>query len=155
MVVKWRWARREDISIIADNMRIIDRKELALAGGLSPYETLCKSFEQSIYCRCIEANGEPVALFGVNKPYVLGQSAYIWMLGTDKLNKIKKNFVQNCLQYINESFEYADYLENYVWIENKLSIRWLKWCGFKFDEPMLYGVKKALFMHFYKEKEDV
>lgn len=155
MAVKWRWAKKEDIAVVAANMREIDRQELALAGGVEPYEALKQSVEQSKYCRCIEFDGEAVALFGVNKPFILGNKGFIWLLGTDGLAKIKKNFVQNSMQYVNEGFEYVDCLENYVWNENKLSMRWLKWCGFKFDEPAPYGLKKALFMHFYKEKEDV
>lgn len=152
MVVKFRFAKREDIAEVAAKMREIDRIELELAGGLAPLEALSESFERSEYCRCIDVGGEAVALFGVRKPFILGNSGLIWLLGTDGITKIKKSFVENSMKYINEGFEYVDSLENYVWIENKLSIRWLKWCGFKFDEPQPYGLKRALFLHFYKEK---
>lgn len=155
MVVKWRFAKREDIAAVADKMRNIDRTELELASGLQPLEALEKSFELSLYCRCIEVDGEPAAIFGVRKPFVLNSKGLIWLLGTDKMTRIKNNFVKNCMQYINEGFDYVDSLENYVWIENKLSIRWLKWCGFKLDEPKPYGLKQALFLHFYKEKKNV
>ena len=155
MAVKWRFARFEDIAAVAADMRALDKKELELSGGWEPLEALTQSFNASAFCRCIELDGRPVALFGVVKPYILSRKGFIWLLGSNGLAKVKKNFVENSKKYVNECFQYAGFLENYVWIENKLSIRWLKWCGFKFDEPKPYGIKKALFLHFYKEKEDV
>lgn len=155
MEVKFRPARYEDVAKVAAHMREIDRKELALMGELQPLEALEKSLELSQYCRCIELDGEPVALFGVRRPFVLSRNGLIWLLGTEELAKMKKSFVMNSLKYVKEGFEYADRLENYVWIENRLSIRWLKWCGFTFDEPKPYGAKQALFLHFYQEKKNV
>lgn len=155
MEVKWRFAEKADIPAVAAGMREIDRKELDLAGGWEPLEALQHSFETSEYCRCIELDGRPVALFGVCRPFLLSRKGLIWLLGAKDLVRMKKSFVENSMKYVNEGFKYADCLENYVWIDNKLSIRWLKWCGFKFDEPRPYGLKKALFLHFYKEKENV
>lgn len=155
MEVKFRAVYKEDIAKVAAHMREIDRKELALSCGREPLEVLQQSCEYSQYSRCIELNGEPVALFGVRRPFVLSRSGLIWLLGTEELAKMKKSFVMNSLKYVNEGFEFADRLENYVWINNKLSIRWLKWCGFTFDEPKPYGEKQALFLHFYKEKKNV
>lgn len=154
MEVKFRPARYEDIAEVAAKMREIDRKELELSSGHSPLEALERSFEQSQYCRCIEVDGTPAALFGVCRPFILSSGGLIWLLGSNDLKKIKKSFVENSIKYIEECFEYAEYLENYVWIENRFSIRWLKWCGFKFDKPRPYGLKKALFLHFYKEKRE-
>ncbi len=153
MEVRWRCATTEDILVVAENMRYIDRKELELAGGGEPFEVVRKGFENSIYCRCIDIDGVPAALFGVRRPFILSKRGLIWLLATEAMAKIKKNFVKNSIDYVNEAFEYADLLENYVWIENKKSIRWLKWSGFNFDPPKPYGLKKALFLHFYKEKE--
>ncbi|MCP6429157.1 hypothetical protein NL523_27970, partial [Klebsiella pneumoniae] len=34
-------------------------------------------------------------------------------------------------------------------IHNSLSIDWLKWLGFTFDEPAPYGKDGSLFYHFY------
>lgn len=155
MVVKFRPVKMEDIAVVAAKMRDIDKMELELAGGLLPYVALEQSVQASVYCRSIDVDGEAVAIFGVCKPFILSSNGTVWLLGSQELAKIKKSFVENSLKYINEGFNYVDSLENYVWIENKLSIRWLKWCGFKFDEPAPYGLKHALFLHFYKEKENV
>lgn len=155
MEVRWRFAKPEDVAVVAENMRDIDRKELYLAGGWEPLEAMQQSFNASVHCRCIEADGVPVAVFGVRRPFILSPKGLIWLLGTKDFVKIKKSFVKSSKKYIDECFDYASSLENYVWIENKLSIRWLKWCGFKFDEPKPYGLKKELFLHFYKEKKNV
>lgn len=152
MVVSFRVAVPSDVVLIADNMRAIDREEIELSSGLTPLEALQYSYDHSEYCQTMLFDGVPVGMFGVSKNSLLSNVGCIWFLGTEEMNKVKKSFVVNSLPYINRLFDYAERLENYVWIENKLSIRWLKWCGFKFDEPAPYGVKKALFLHFYKEK---
>lgn len=152
MVVSFRVAVPSDVVLIADNMRAIDREEIELSSGLTPLEALQYSYDHSEYCQTMLFDGVPVGMFGVSKNSLLSNVGCIWFLGTEEMNKVKKSFAVNSLPYINRLFDYAERLENYVWIENKLSIRWLKWCGFKFDEPAPYGVKKALFLHFYKEK---
>ena len=48
----------------------------------------------------------------------------------------------------------AERVENFVWAENRVSIRWLKWLGFEFEhQEIVWGPEKARFLHFYKEKE--
>lgn len=100
MEVKWRFAEKADISAVAAEMREIDRKELDLAGGWEPLEALRHSFETSAYCRCIELDGRPVALFGVRRPFLLSRKGLIWLLGAKDLVRMKKSFVENSMKYV-------------------------------------------------------
>lgn len=151
MAVSFRDPMPSDVVLIADNMRAIDREEIELSSGLKPLEALQYSLGHSEYCQTMLLDDEPIGMFGVSKNTILSNVGCIWFLGTEEMNKVKKSFVVNSLPYINRLFDYAERLENYVWIENKLSTRWLKWCGFTLDKPAPYGLKKALFIHFYKE----
>ena len=41
------------------------------------------------------------------------------------------------------------YLKNYVWLGNDLHIKWLKWMGAEFEEPIYYGYDGQPFKEFY------
>lgn len=151
MAVSFRDPVPSDVVLIAENMRAVDREEIELSSGLPPLEALQYSFEHSEYCQTMLLEDEPIGMFGVSKNSLLSSVGCIWFLGTADMHKVKKSFVFHALHYIKVFFNYADRLENYVWVGNKLSIRWLKWCGFTLDKPAPYGLKKALFIHFHKE----
>ncbi len=45
------------------------------------------------------------------------------------------------------------HLQNYVDARNEISIRWLKWLGFRFDpKPVPYGIWGLPFLRFQMEK---
>lgn len=156
MEVKIVKSKIEDIAHIAENMREIDVKEIFLSSGHSPYQSLKIGFETSGICYTIFLDDEAIGMFGVVKPTLMSNYGVIWFLATDKMELIKKTFLRKCGSFINELYEVGvDRLENYVWAQNKKSILWLKWLGFTFEEPKEYGKGKALFMRFYKGKENV
>lgn len=156
MEVKIIKSKALDIAHIAENMREVDVKEIFLASGHSPYQSLQLGFEASGICYTVFVDDEEVGMFGVVKPTLLSNYGVIWFLATEKMELIKKTFIKLCVPCINELFEVGvDRLENYVWVENKKSIRWLKWLGFTFEKPVEYGRGKSMFMRFYKEKENV
>ena len=57
-----------------------------------------------------------------------------WLLGTRRLPKIKKFFLQNSKEKVADLLDGFDYLTNFVMRTNKLSIRWLEWLGAEFND---------------------
>ena len=57
-----------------------------------------------------------------------------WLLGTRKLPQIKKFFLQNSKERMQELLKGFDYLTNFVMRSNTLSIRWLEWLGAEFND---------------------
>ena len=57
-----------------------------------------------------------------------------WLLGTRRLPSIKKFFLQNSKERMQELLVGFDYLTNFVMRSNTLSIRWLEWLGAEFND---------------------
>ena len=137
-------ASEKHIVPIAKNMRDIDKKEISVSGvNETPYDSLQYAYNKSVKAYTIIIDDNPVVMFGVVNASLLANYGIVWCLGSDNINRIKKTFIQKSKAYIEECLKGYKYVEIYVWIENKLSIKWLKWCGFKFDEPCAIGKHKA------------
>ena len=57
-----------------------------------------------------------------------------WLLGTRRLPSIKKFFLQNSKERMQELLNGFDYLTNFVMRSNTLSMRWLEWLGAEFND---------------------
>ena len=57
-----------------------------------------------------------------------------WLLGTRRLPKIKKFFLQHSKERMQGLLDGFDYLTNFVMRTNTLSIRWLEWLGAEFND---------------------
>ena len=62
-----------------------------------------------------------------------------WLLGTRRLPTIKKFFIKNSVERMEELLEGFDYLTNFVMRSNKLSIKWLEWLGAEFQDCQFQG----------------
>lgn len=154
MAAKVRLCEPGDIEYVAAHMRQLDAEEIRLAGNHEPLECLADGVNHSTYCRVIEIDGRPAAILGLVPTNVLGRSGIVWLLGTDDIEHHAKIFCALCRKELDAMMERADRVENFVWRENKVSIRWLKWLGFEFKErEIVWGAEKARFLHFYKENK--
>lgn len=153
MAVKIRKTTLKDIYALADNVRETDKREIMLASGHTPLEALKIGFERSYFIRTILFQGKVIGIFGATRHCILTDNASVWLIGAKDFFKIKKDLLIYSKPYIKRMLKPVEKLENDVWIENKASVRWLKWCGFHFDEAQPFGITKALFQHFYLRKE--
>ncbi|NJO00347.1 MAG: DUF2833 domain-containing protein [Bacteroidia bacterium] len=115
---------------------------------MKPTEAVRRCIEETIFSLTVEDSGKPVAIFGINPENILGDSAIIWMLSTDHIDGLRKRFARNSRRFVDLMLDYYPNLENYVSVENKKSIEWLKFCGAEFEEPKVYGEEGKLFMRF-------
>ena len=143
-----------DIDYISKHMRLADKKEVYRASGNRPRRALELARKVS-ECWTGLIDGVPVAIFGCSGADSVTGRGSPWMLGTDEIKDhgvaiagISKRFVA----FLQQSYYY---LENYVDCDNELSIKWLKWLGFSFDDPCPYGLFGKSFMKFYWKSEDV
>lgn len=92
-------------------------------------------------------DGAVIAVWGIGKvPGCRGQM--IWCLGTYRI-------ADNWIAFARESRKIVDgwtrrygLLWNHVSVKNEYAVRWLKWCGAKFDSPMALGRHGEEFMKF-------
>lgn len=118
---------------IADNLRELDRLECEYMGRNSRdavFDSIMMSDMDLLWT--IEREGEPIGCFGCG----LGIP---WLLGTDGMLRIKKQFLRECLPYLKRMKDRYGILHNWVWEKNAPSRIWLRWCGFKEVECRALG----------------
>jgi len=98
-----------------------------------------------------EYDGKVMCIFGVNP--IKDQIGIIWLLGTKFFDEHGNVFIFRCKTVFDEVMRPYKYVLNYVYVENKKSIKWLRWLGFKIEEAEPVGVNGALFHRFEKWNE--
>ena len=142
----------ELVEFIAVNMRQADVDEIWASHRHLPYESLMSGWDLSHSSIVVTVNDEPCVMMGLVIRDILSGAGTPWLLGTDNALKYKRHFLTQVPAVIDEMLTTCPRLFNYVHIENKVSIRWLKRIGFTIDEPAPYGVAGELFHKFYLER---
>lgn len=132
----------QDAKYVAENMRKRDREELSKLGK-TPFEAVNEGLA-SAECFTLAVDETPIMIFGMEPAGI--DSAIIWALGTDDVFKYRKEFLKQSIKWRDSYLSDYSRLFNHVDVDNKESIRWLKWLGATFDEPKPFGNGK--FMRF-------
>jgi ribosomal protein S18 acetylase RimI-like enzyme len=143
MIPYYRPSIMDDVYDLAPRMREADVEEVWATSGVKPLEALLISFINAAECNTIIApDGEVVGMFGVNPKTTL--HAFPWMLCSDRLPEIRKEFIPQSLDWVKDMNEKYPILYNYVDVNNRIAIRWLRYLGFNFIrriEEFGYGKK--------------
>lgn len=120
------------IPAIVENMRAEDIEELALL-GLTPLYAVENSFEYAKAAWTGLVDGVPVCMFGVS-PSDSPLKGRPWMMGTKLLEAHAMIFLRRCRPQVLMMLRLYPFLENFVSVDNKRAIEWLRWLGFSFRE---------------------
>lgn len=60
------------------------------------------------------------------------------MLGTDVVLAHQMEFLRRSREWRNQLLQRYSTLTNFVDVRNEVSVRWLRWLGFKLSEPITY-----------------
>ena len=146
-------AKPEHIRYLARHMRQHDRNEVWAIANHSPEQALKESMDASDYAYSFMQGKKTLAMFGVGSPSLLSLTGIVWFLSTeDTFVKHRRTMAREGRAWLRKFLEKYSPLINFIDIRNKASIRWLKWCGCEFSEPVLYGVEKIPFMKFELKK---
>ncbi len=148
--LKIRKSIQSDILPIAVNMRAADVKEVWDSNLHSPYKALHKGLEAKGMSWTIIVNGVPIGMIGVGRGTLLSDTGIPWLLGTDALIDDRKLFLKVSRTVLKNMSQGYKMLENYVSVENKASICWLRHLGFKIGNEVK-SVTGVVFKRFYKE----
>jgi hypothetical protein len=138
---------REDCIKLAETLRKEDLEEISHASGLAPQESLLYSLAVSERCYTVWFEDEIVLIFGCGG--VEEMYGCPWMLASDRLLDVKRDFVRDCRRIVDAMLIRFRYLENYVWAGNKIHIHWLKWLGFTIEPATPFGINGEPFHKFY------
>lgn len=155
MLVDFTLVESRHVEAVAENMRDEDAAEVMASHGHTPARALNYAVRWSQPAITVLVDEEPVAIFGLFRATVLDETGCPWMLGTDKLYDCGPELLYWGREVVCRMMRKCERLENYVHVDNRRSIVWLKRLGFQFDEPRPHGVNDELFMRFSMEKSDV
>jgi len=135
---------------LAEELRDCDREELE-AANFSPVEEIIRQSVNLSTCSCAATtpDGKLVALFGVAPPTLVGETAAIWMLATNRLYKHGLSATKIARRFIKYSLKVYPHLENWVYEGNTASIEWLRVLGFTVEKAAPHGAKGNMFHRFH------
>ena len=129
-----------DVCELAPNLRSEDKREVNTLGK-TPEQSLLTGYLLGRVCRSIINNyGQVVGMYGVVPAD--SKTGLVWMLGSDKLKKIKIPFLKESRTEVEGMNTLFPHLWNIIDSRNEMHLKWIKWCGFKIiGERMVNNVK--------------
>ena len=129
-----------DVCELAPNLRSEDKREVNTLGKTSE-QALVSGYLFGRVCRSIINNyGQVVGMYGVVPADK--KTGLVWMLGSDKLKKIKIPFLKESRTEVEGMNTLFPHLWNIIDSRKEMHLKWIKWCGFKIiGERMVNNVK--------------
>lgn len=145
MEVRIEDAQRDmDAYDLYDNLREEDMLE-CLGLMTHPRDAVYHSVGLAKKCYSVRSDSDGLyCCFGVGPLPSTPNVGVAWLLGTRKLPKIRKFFLKNSKDRLNDLLEGFDYLTNFVMEINTLSVRWLTWLGAEFNDCQHEGYKSFI-----------
>jgi hypothetical protein len=135
---------------IVDDMRDADIEEAWMGYHLHPREALEYAFSRAdLYVSLVD--GKAMCVCGTQPISAISAIGTPWLYGTNLMTRHKTYFLRGSREYIDRMKQQFVLLRGYVYTENSLSQRWLKWLGFTLRTPEPYGVEGKLFHPFDME----
>lgn len=145
----------DDILYLEDKLRHEDIREAWASYRYRPHEALFFSYVLSGQCFTYSYKDEPVAMFGTSDSEMGVNIGSIWLLGSDMIDKVFKSFAKHSKVMINYLIQPYEQLVNFVDVRNEKTIRWLKWCGAEFSDPVPWGKDQLPFRFFVIRRDAV
>jgi len=146
-------ATHEHAQYIAERVREHDFNELVVQTLEHPYYTMLRGMAanpEKAMTGMIDGN--PVCMWGVTSAGMILNVGIPWMVGTNHLDENAGTFLRRCRKPVMALLDGYDMLVNYVDARNVRAIGWLKFCGFKVNDPEPYGFTGLPFHKFWMRK---
>lgn len=127
---------------VGEHIRPADRMEVAAALGkqVSPIVSMMLAVDYALQdrkapCFSLRLNDVPVAMFGVYPHQSNSSVGYIWMLGTDGIEKSQIALHRELRDSLESLWNAGNYQELVAcsYEENEVHHKWLTWLNFKLD----------------------
>ena len=142
-----RKAISNEVAHVCNNMRDSDRLEIWHSHRRTPIEAIsvCSNANPHI----VLVDNVPCIVFGCSDNGINGTP---WLLATQLIQTIGVRFIRGSKTIVEGWLNKHDYLENFVHAKNEISIQWLKWLGFSFEETII--VNNEPFTRFIKRRDE-
>ena len=130
---------------LAPSLRLADRREIIAHSGHSPKTGLEDAVRLSEACWTVMLEDEPIALFGYTSDTMDG--ANVWMLGSDKIQDIKWQFLRESKTWLKNIAKDFNRLWAVADVRNTLHTKWYEWLGFVVTTTIHQGPYDLPFYH--------
>jgi hypothetical protein len=145
-----RIAKESDCQVLGNNLCEQDAQELYNYDRSSPVDACLNSFKKSTVVMTVEHNAKIVAMFGIMD---LSDGPTMWLLKTNGLKLIGRNFLRNTKDWIRKMLEIYPVLIAYVDLRNRESRKWLDFVGGRWDGKVNMGVDMMPFQRYKFSRE--
>jgi len=119
---------------IGEHLSEADAEECRLGSGLEPVYAVTVSVKMSTEAWVVTLHGRPMVATGYT---VVGDGmAAVWLLGVEDARMYRRAFLEHSRRLLATMLAKVPTLYNYVWEQNARSLRWLKWLGATFGDPV-------------------
>ena len=125
------------VRTIARRMRQADRDEIEAVSTKTPAQALAFSLRNSSIARTALIDGTAEVMFGVGDINVLAGVGAPWLLATDVVELHRVAFLRASVGWRDQLLRRYPIMRNVVDARNRSSIRWLRWLGSSFSEPIM------------------
>lgn len=143
-----------DAMYVASNLKHDNQLEILASIGDNALKDIIQSIKTSDDIGCLYINHLPAAIYGVKRKSMLSDEGLAWLLMTAEVDKHKVFIAKSTKKGLKQMLAKYTRVYNWVNVENKDIIRWLKWMGAKFYGPCEYGVYKKQHYYFEFERSD-
>jgi hypothetical protein len=102
-------------------------------------DTMTRAIRNSTNVWIGDVNGEIFGFWGLIPPTLFSDKAYLWFYSTAALQKYIFRFIRHSRKVTAELLEQRAILVGHGMAGDAQSLRWLKWCGAEFSEPVANG----------------
>lgn len=138
----------QDAIYLAEHLNAADQIEMIASCGKHILDDLLKGMRNSERIGCCKFDGVPVAIYGVNRPSPLADYGLVWLFLGEIKDEDRYYAARQTKRFIQGILEHYSYVYNYVDVGNEKIIKWLKFLGAEFSEPMEYGLYGSLHYRF-------
>jgi hypothetical protein len=142
-----RKATLDEITYVCNNMRQSDKLEIWASHRRKPQDAAKVCCNANPYIVLI--NDFPSIIFGCSDNGINGTP---WLLSTQLIQTIGVRFIRGSKAIVEGWLNKHEYLENFVHAKNEISVQWLKWLGFSFEETIV--VNDEPFTRFIKRRDE-
>ncbi len=99
-------------------------------------ETMRRTIGNSSHTWAGAQDGKIVAFWGLIPPSLLSDRAYLWMFHTPHLQEHVFVFIRHSQRVVQDALDLYPILCGHALVDNARAIRWLRWLGADFGEPI-------------------
>lgn len=141
---------QEEVNQMEVEMRDMDRLEFDAMGFGKPIrESLEYLMTKSVRSKAAYVDGNLVCIYGATRRSLLSDDCHPWLCATSQVDlpHVRKAFIKRGKEELSWVLGGFCTAWNLVCVENKTTIRWLKWMGFQFTEEK-HDVRGCTFVKF-------